>query len=75
MAFIDVLQGVSHPRIKYPDQIKEEQIPDTGPLPPLPLAIQGPSLTSTRQDDASLSKPKQLVQRAKENDAPDQHPN
>ena len=40
LAFIDVLQGVSHPRIKYPEQI-ETKIPDTGPLPPLPLAVQG----------------------------------
>jgi putative nucleotidyltransferase with HDIG domain len=41
LAFIDVLQGVSHPRVKYPEQINETKIPDTGPLPPLPLAIQG----------------------------------
>ncbi len=41
LAFIDVLQGVSHPRVKYPEQINETAIPDTGPLPPLPLAIQG----------------------------------
>lgn len=38
LAFNDVLQGVAHPRIKYPAEIR--QVEDTGPLPPLPLAMQ-----------------------------------
>ncbi|MFQ5578845.1 MAG: HD family phosphohydrolase, partial [Anaerolineae bacterium] len=41
LAFNDVLQGVSHPRVKYPDQLDAAaKIEDTGPLPPLPLAVQ-----------------------------------
>jgi putative nucleotidyltransferase with HDIG domain len=51
LAFIDVLQGVSHPRIKYPEQVKEEAQPeDTGPLPPLPLAVQG--IPQVRKEEA-----------------------
>lgn len=47
LAFNDVLQGVSHPRIKYPAEIK--QVEDTGPLPPLPLAMQNLSAPARKE--------------------------
>lgn len=46
LAFNDVLQGVSHPRIKYPAEIR--QVEDTGPLPPLPLAMQNLSVPARK---------------------------
>lgn len=52
IAFNEVLKGVSHPRVRYPDQVKEEDKLDTGPLPPLPLAMQGANF-SLEQGDVS----------------------
>ncbi len=57
LAFIDVLQGVSHPRVKYPEQITKTDIPNTGQLPPLPLAIQ--SALSAPQNASSIAQPVQ----------------
>jgi hypothetical protein len=42
-AFVDILQGVHHPRIKYPDQVSAEVSPEkpankTEPAPPTPSA-------------------------------------
>lgn len=44
-AFIEVLKGVSHPRVKYPDQVNDAQKVEAGPLPPLPLAVQSAALS------------------------------
>ena len=53
LAFIDMLQGVSHPRIKYPQQIDETKPENNGePLPPLPLSVQGAGPSIETQDDA-----------------------
>ncbi len=56
LAFIDMLQGVSHPRIKYPKQITDEKPENTGqPLPPLPLAVQGANPSVETQDDGEAA--------------------
>ena len=47
-AFVEVLQGVFHPRIKYPDQVQEE-LTSTNPaflLPPQPAPATTPSAES-----------------------------
>ncbi len=52
IAFNEVLKGVSHPRVKYPDQLNEEAKLKTGPLPLLPLAVQSAtSLTGGKPTD------------------------
>lgn len=77
LAFNDVLQGVSHPRIKYPKEIKE--IEDTGPLPPLPLAMQNPTPIDARSSgnsdaDVDAGQSAQAESEPKPNDN-DQHSN
>jgi len=55
VAFNEVLQGVSHQRVKYPDQVKEEAKVDAGPLPALPLALQHTALTPTGEHDPTVA--------------------
>jgi len=63
LAFHEVLQGVSHPRVKYPDQLnKKTKIEATGPLPPLPLAVQS-SGPAEHNRDADAAKTSYTVQR------------
>lgn len=52
LAFVDVLQGVFHPRIKYPDQL---QPGETREALPLPQGADGPS-TVTPEIPASIPK-------------------
>ncbi len=54
LAFIDTLQGVSHPRIKYPKQDSDAKNESNGgqALPPLPLSVQSSGPAVETQDDA-----------------------
>jgi hypothetical protein len=53
IAFNDVLQGVTHQRIRYPDQIREEAKLETGPLPALPLAVQRTQIAPSDSGDVA----------------------
>lgn len=58
IAFNEVLQGVSHQRVKYPDEVKEGAQVDAGPLPALPLAMQRTLLAPANEPKAAVAKPK-----------------
>ncbi len=47
---IEVLKGVSHPRVKYPDRVRDETQLKSGPLPLLPLAVQSASVNDSQRD-------------------------
>jgi putative nucleotidyltransferase with HDIG domain len=70
-AFVDILQGVHHPRIKYPGQKTEEEAETSGgdqkseqktPEPPVPTPAPAPTLPPAASPDIS-TRPSSLVRR------------
>ncbi len=59
-AFIELLKGVSHPRIKYPGQEGQKTPAD---VPPLPLAVQSSGPALEQQTDPGAAKSRYTVQR------------
>jgi len=53
IAFNEVLQGVAHQRVKYPDGVKEKAKSEPGLIPVLPLRIQSASLVAPEEGDTA----------------------
>jgi putative nucleotidyltransferase with HDIG domain len=58
IAFNEVLQGVSHPRVKYPEQVEKEAKVDTEALTALPLTMQATPGAINNEAEVEPLKPK-----------------
>ena len=53
IAFNEVLQGVAHQRVKYPDEVKKKVDSTASPLPVMPMNVQGHPLQVSEEGETA----------------------